>query len=134
MSQNIGSVNAWTCCNVYACVPFFTHTTLAFGLISLEDWVWLLWLSNLLVNLVKQVVNASIIFITPLTLGSPSWPFNCFEYLFFLFYQSLLVFVSKVQKHIKSRKSKKFDRCFCVLSHACFALYFRTNDFVHLRA
>ena len=76
MSQNIGSINAWTCCNAYACVPFFTHTTLAFGMISLEDWVRSLWLSNLLVKLAKQLVKASIIFITSLTPRSPSWPFG----------------------------------------------------------
>ena len=59
--------------------------------------------------------------------------FESFECLF-LFDQSLLVFVSKIQKHIKSRKSKKFDRHYCVLSHACFALYLHTNGFVHLQA
>ena len=75
--KSIGSINAWTCCNVYACVPFFTHTTLAFRVISLEDWVRSLWLSNLLVKLAKQVVKASIIFSTSLTLGSPSSPFDC---------------------------------------------------------
>ena len=42
MSQNIGSINAWTCCNAYACVPFFTYMTLVFRVISLEDWVLLL--------------------------------------------------------------------------------------------
>ena len=36
-SQNIGSINAWTCCNAYAWIPFFTHTSLAFGVISLAD-------------------------------------------------------------------------------------------------
>ena len=35
LSQGIGSINAWTCCNAYAWVPFFTHTSLAFGVISL---------------------------------------------------------------------------------------------------
>ena len=54
MSQNIGSINAWTCCNAYALVPFFT----------LKDWLPLFWLSNPLLKLVKQVVNALIIFIT----------------------------------------------------------------------
>ena len=47
-----------------------------------------------------------------------------------IFYQSLLVFVSKIQKHIKSRRSKKFDRHYCILSHAYFALYLRTNGFM----
>ena len=77
MSQNIGSINAWTCCNAYACVPFFTHTTRAFGVISLKDWVRVFWLPNLLLKLAKQVVKASIIFSTSLTLRSPSWPFDC---------------------------------------------------------
>ena len=31
---NIGSINAWTCCNAYAWLPFFTHTSRAFGMIS----------------------------------------------------------------------------------------------------
>ena len=84
MSQNIGSINAWTCCNAYSCVPLFTHTTLAFGVISLEDCVQSLWLSNLLVKLAKQVVNASIILITYLTPGSLSWPFDCSAVLFLL--------------------------------------------------
>ena len=35
-------------------------------------------------------------------------------FLHFFYYQSLLVFVSKIQKHIKSKKSKKFDRHYCV--------------------
>ena len=52
----------------------------------------------------------------------------------FLFYQSLLTFVSKIQKHIKNRKSKKFNWHYCVLSHACFALYLHRNGFVHLQA
>ena len=34
-SQNIGSINPWTCCNAYAWVPFFTHTSRALGVISL---------------------------------------------------------------------------------------------------
>ena len=75
-SQNIGSINAWTCCNAYAWIPFFTHTSLEFGVISLADYVRLLRISNLLVKLVKQLVNASIILITSLTPGSPSWPFD----------------------------------------------------------
>ena len=54
---------------------------------------------------------------------------------YMFFYQSLLVFlVSKIQINIKSRKSKKFDRRYCVLSQACFALYLCTNGFMHLRA
>ena len=48
--------------------------------------------------------------------------------------QFVLTFMSKIQKHIKSRKSKKFDRHYCVLSQACFALYLCTNGLVHLRA
>ena len=38
-SHNIGSINAWKCCNAYACVPLFSHTARAFKLISLKDWV-----------------------------------------------------------------------------------------------
>ena len=49
--------------------------------------------------------------------------FNRFECL--LFDQSSHTFVSKIQKHIKSRKSKKFDRHYYVLSHTCLALYLR---------
>ena len=77
MSHCIGSINAWICCNAYACVPFFTHTTRAFRVISLKDWVRLLWLSNRLRKLAKQVVKALIIFITSLTSGSISWLFDC---------------------------------------------------------
>ena len=54
----------------------FTHTARAFGVISLKDWVLLFWLSNLLLKLVKQVVNASIIFITSLMLDTASPPFD----------------------------------------------------------
>ena len=61
--------------------------TLAFGVISLKDWVWLLWLSNLLVKLAKQVVKASIILITSLTSKSPSW---LFDYLVVQFLLSFL--------------------------------------------
>ena len=48
--------------------------------------------------------------------------------------QSFLTFMSKIQKHIKSRKSKMFDRHYCVLSQAYFALYLCTNGFVYLQA
>ena len=49
--------------------------------------------------------------------------FTLFFFFFKCFYivafdQSFLAFVSKIQKHIKSRKSKKFDRHYCVLSQA----------------
>ena len=54
----------------------FTHTACAFGVISLKDWVLLFWLSNLLLKLVKQVVNASIIFVTSLMLDTASPPFD----------------------------------------------------------
>ena len=57
-----------------------------------------------------------------------------FEFIYIFFYQSLIVFVSKIQKHIKSRKSKKFDQHYCALSHICLALYLHTNSFVHLQA
>ena len=60
--------------------------------------------------------------------------FECFYIIIFFFYQSFLAFVSKIQKHIKSRKSKNFDRHYCVLSQACTALYLCTNGFVHLWA
>ena len=45
---------------------------------------------------------------------------NVFTLLFF--YQSFLVFMSKIQKHIKSWKSKKVDRHRCVLSQNIFCL------------
>ena len=51
--------------------------TRVFGVISLKNWVWVLWLSNLLLKLDKQVVNASIIFTTSIILESPSRPPNC---------------------------------------------------------
>ena len=58
---------------------------------------------------------------------------NVFTLLFFFFfYQSFLAFVSKIQKHIKSRKSKMFDRHYYVSSQAYFALYLCTNGLVHL--
>ena len=53
-------------------------------------------------------------------------------FIFIAFDKFFPAFVSKIQKHIKSRKSKKFDRHCYVLSQACFALYLRTNDIVHL--
>ena len=58
--------------------------------------------------------------------------FFYFECFYIVFYQSFLTFMSKIKKHI--RKSKNFDRHYCVLSQACFALYLCTNGFVHLRA
>ena len=67
--MNIGGDHVW--------VPFFTHTSRAFGVISLYDWVWVLWPSNPLLKLAKQMVNASIIFITSITLESPSQPLDC---------------------------------------------------------
>ena len=57
---------------------------------------------------------------------------NVFTLLFFD--QSFLTFVSKIQKHIKSRKSKKFDRHYFVLSQTCFALYLCAYGFMHLWA
>ena len=62
----------------------------------------------------------------------------CFDKFLFVCYLlwMLLIFLSiftcfcvKNPKHIKSRKSKKFDQHYCVLSHACFALYLHTNGF-----
>ena len=64
--MDIGGDHEW--------VPFFTHTSRAFGMISLWDWVRELGLSNLLEKLFKHVVNAPIIFLTSITLGSPFWP------------------------------------------------------------
>ena len=55
--------------------------------------------------------------------------FKSFGCLFFLSF--FLCFASKIQKYIKSIKSKKFDQRCCALSHACLALYLRTNGFVH---
>ena len=52
----------------------------------------------------------------------------CFKcYYIIVFDQSFLVFMTKIQKHIKSRKSIKFDQHCCVLSQAYFALYLCTN-------
>ena len=56
-----------------------------------------------------------------------------FECLFH-FLSIFTCFLSKIQKHIKSRKFKKFDQHCYVLSHACFALHFHTNGFVYLWA
>ena len=64
MSQHIERIDAWICFNAYACVPFFTHMTRAFRVISLEDWVLELQFSNLRVKFAKQEVMVSIIFIT----------------------------------------------------------------------
>ena len=47
---------------------------------------------------------------------------NVFTLLFFI--NLLLLIVSKIQKYIKSKKSKKFDWHYCVLLQAYFALYF----------
>ena len=56
-------------------------------------------------------------------------------YALFIFLINIyLFFLSKIQKHIKSRKSKRFDWHYCILSHVCFALYLRTNSFAHLWA
>ena len=52
----------------------------------------------------------------------------CFKcYYIIVFDQSFLVFMTKIQKHKKSRKSIKFDQHCCVLSQAYFALYLCTN-------
>ena len=49
--------------------------------------------------------------------------FFCFKCFYIgVFDQSFLVFMSKIQKHIKSRKSKKFDRHRWVLSKNTFCL------------
>ena len=80
MSQQIERINAWTCFNAYACVPFFTHTARAFRVISLEDWVLELWFSNLRVKFAKQEVMVSIIFITSPLSKSSSRPFDCLRF------------------------------------------------------
>ena len=49
----------------------------AFGVISLQDWVQELGLSNLLEKLSKHVVKAPIIFITSIIRGLPSWLLDC---------------------------------------------------------
>ena len=99
----------------------------------------ILWISCVMCALLIYLDLISLVYSTHYFFGymhSMFWQllfvFNSFEC--FLFYQSLLTFVSKIQKHIKNRNSKKFDKHYCVLSHACFALYLRTNGFVHLRA
>ena len=77
LSHYIERINAWTCYNAYTWVPFFTHTTRVFGVISFEDWVLKSWFSNLKVKLTKNEVMVSIIFITSLIMGSPSCHFGC---------------------------------------------------------
>ena len=81
MSHYIERINAWTWYNAYAWVPFFTHTTCAFRVISFEDWVLEPWFSNLKMKLAKHVVIVSIIFITSLITGSPSCTFGCLGFL-----------------------------------------------------
>ena len=77
MSQRIERIDAWIWSNAYAWEPIFTHTTRAFGMISLEDWVLELRFSNLRVKFAKQEVMVSIIFITSPIPGSTSRPFDC---------------------------------------------------------
>ena len=77
MSQHIERINAWTCYNAYAWVPFFIHTARAFRVISLEDWVLEWRFSNHGVKLAKQEMIVSIIFITSPIPGSTSYPFDC---------------------------------------------------------
>ena len=81
-SQHIGRIDAWTWSNAYTCVPFLTHTACAFGVISLEDWVLELRFSNLWLNLAKQELIVSIIFITSPKLKSTSRPFDCLMFQF----------------------------------------------------
>ena len=97
------------------------------------------WISCVMCALLIYLDSISLAYSTHYFVGHMYSMFWHFLFVFksfecFLFYQSLLTFVSKVQKHIKNRKSKKFNRHYCVLSHTCFALYLRTNSFVHLRA
>ena len=77
MSHHIGRINAWTCYNTYKWVPLFTYTVCAYGVISFEDWVLEPRFLNLKVKLAKHEVMVSIIFITSLTTGSTSHPFDC---------------------------------------------------------
>ena len=77
LSHYIERINAWTCYNTYVWVPFFTHTTHAFGVISFEDWVLESWFSIFKVKLAKHEMMVSIIFITSFITGSPSCPFDC---------------------------------------------------------
>ena len=58
--------------------------------------------------------------------------FKCFYIV--VFDQFFLAFMSKIQKHIKIRKSKKFDQHYCVLKLTYFALYLCNNGLMHLRA
>ena len=74
--MDIGDNHAW--------VPFFTHTSRAFGVISLQDWVHELWPSNLLLKFAKHVVNASVIFIMSITPESPFWLLGCLTVQFHL--------------------------------------------------
>ena len=79
-SQHIGRIDAWTCSNAYACVPFFTHMARAFRVISLEDWVLELQFSNLMMKFSKQEVMVSIIFIISPILDSASPLFDCLRF------------------------------------------------------
>ena len=82
MSQHIERIDAWTCSNAYAWVPFFTHTARALGVISLKDWVLELCFSNLRVKFAKHEVMVSIIFITLLIPRSTSHPLDCLGFQF----------------------------------------------------
>ena len=77
MSHYSKRINAWTCYNAYAWVPFFTHMARAFRVISFEDWVLKPWFSNLREKLAKHEVMVSIIFIMSLITSSSSRLFDC---------------------------------------------------------
>ena len=64
------------------------------------------------------------------------WQFvwHIFVSLLFVLDQSFLACVSKIQKHIKSRKSKSLIDLVEFCLKACFALYLCTDGLVHLRA
>ena len=79
MSHYIEKINAWTCYNANAWVPFFTYTARAFGVISYEDWVLESWFSNLKLKLAKHEKMVSIIFITSLIMGSPLIGQECID-------------------------------------------------------
>ena len=77
MSHHIERINAWTCYNAYAWVPFFTHMAHAFRVIFLENWALQPRFSNLRVKLAKHEVMVSIIFIMSPITGSTSHPIDC---------------------------------------------------------
>ena len=92
MSQHIERINAWTCYNAYAWIPFFTHAERVFRVISLEDWVFEWQFSNHRVKVgqtrndcvyhLHHITNTGIYFlpfwllVVPLALSLSSWLFR----------------------------------------------------------